>query len=128
MELDDLLTQDAHEEGAECQIISPVDNKPTDFYIKVLGTDSIGFQKAQRKIRNNAIKALSEKKEISIEDEIDQEIEHLASITIGWRGLTVDEKEKPFTKEHCKNLYTKAPHIRSQVDRFISDLTNFTKG
>lgn len=128
MELNDLLTQDAHEEGAECRILSPIDNKPTDFYIKVLGVDSMAFQKAQRKLRNDAVKALSEDREIGVEEEIRLEIENLAAITIGWRGLEVDGKDKPFTLENCIDIYTRAPNIRSQVDRFVSNRANFTKG
>lgn len=128
MEFNDLLTKEAHEEGAECNILNPSDGKPTDFFIKVLGVDSLEFQKAQRKARNQAVKTLSEKKPITEEDEIESEIDHLVAVTVGWRGLEVDGKEKAFTKEHCKDLYTRSPGLRNQVDRFVSDRTNFTRG
>jgi hypothetical protein len=128
MEFNDLLTQDAHEEGAECNIIDPSTGKPTDFFIKVLGVDSLEFQKAQRKLRNQAVQAYSDKKAITEEQEIESEIKHLVSVTIGWRGLESEGKEKKFSSEACKELYTKSPGLRSQVDRFVSDRTNFTKG
>jgi len=127
MEFDDLLTQDAHDEGAECQIIHPIDG-PTDFYIKVMGVDSRAYQVEQRKLRNAAIKAISKKEAISEEEEISSEIESLVAITIGWRGIESNGADKPFTKEACKELYTKSAGIFNQVDRFVSDRTNFIKG
>ncbi|MFW0776360.1 MAG: hypothetical protein ACN2B6_01390 [Rickettsiales bacterium] len=128
MEFNDLLTQDLHEEGAEVEIISPATGEKTGFFIKVMGMDSLEFQKAQKKLRNQAIKALQEKTSITEEDEIESEINQLVAITVGWKGIEVDGKDKPFTKEACKQLYTKSPGIRQQVDRFVGDRLNFTKG
>lgn len=128
MEFTDLLTQDAHEEGAEVEILHPSTRKGTGFYIKVLGVDSLEFQKAERNIRNQTIKVLSEKKELTAESQIESEIDHLVAITVGWRGIEFEGKAKDFTKKACKELYTKSPGVRQQVDRFVSDRANFIKG
>lgn len=128
MEFNDLLTQEAHEEGAEVEIINPETGEQTGFFITVMGADSLEFQKAQKKLRNQAIRAYADKKEIDEADEIKAEIEHLANITMDWRGIETNGEPKPFTKEGCIELYTKSPGVRNQVDRFVSDRANFTKG
>ena len=128
MEFNDLLTQEAHEEGAELEIYNPETGKKTGFFITVMGADSLAFQKEQKKLRNKAILAYSKDKEPDYEEEIKDEIRHLANITLDWRGIESNGKPKPFTKEHCIELYTKSPGVRQQVDRFVSDRANFTKG
>lgn len=128
MEFNDLLTKAAHEDGAEVSILNPSTGEDTGFKIRVLGVDSTAFQKAQRKIRMQAIKALTDKKEITIEDEIASEIDHLVSITIGWSGIEHEGKSKPFSVDACRQLYTDSPGLRQQVDRFVSDRRNFIKG
>ena len=49
MDVKNLYTLEAHEDGAEIQIKSPADNEPTDFYIKVKGVDSKAYREAVRK-------------------------------------------------------------------------------
>ena len=128
MEFNDLLTKEAHEEGAEVQINDPITGEPTDLYIKVLGVDSMAFQKSQRLLKNKAVEAYSKDQKIDEGQEIESEIDELVALTIGWRGLESKGKEKKFTPEACKTLYTNGPGVRNQVDRFISNRANFTKG
>ena len=118
MNFDELLTQDAHEEGAEVQIVNPNTGQKTDVFIKVLGPDSRAFRVAMK----SAIRKLISKS--SDEDEVQNEIEQIASVTIGWRGITKDGKELEFTKKACKQLYAKSPRVLDQVNRFIGDYKN----
>ena len=128
MDFDSLLTKEAHEEGAEILISNPVTGKTTDLYIKVLGSDSLVWQKSIKRGRNKLISKLSENKEISEQDEIDAEIDQLVAVTVDWRGIEREGVPVKFTAKDCKKLYTSSPGVRQQVDKFVSDRTNFIKG
>ena len=117
MDVKNLYTLEAHEDGAEIQIKSPADNKPTDFYIKVKGVDSKAYREAVRKYHRKLLN-----------DEEGGEIDLLTAVTIGWRGLKSGKDTVEFSPEAAKGLYENAPSVASQVDRFVADRVNFTKG
>lgn len=121
MNFDDLLTQEAHEEGAEINILNPNTGEKTDVFIKVLGPDSKAWRASMKGAWRKIVASSKD------EDLIEDDIERLASVTIGWRGLTKDGKELEFSKKACKDLYRKSPRVFDQVDRFIGDYKNFTK-
>ena len=52
----------------------------------------------------------------------------LSAVTIGWRGLNDGKAEVEFSKERALQLYDNSPNIATQLDRFIADRKNFTKG
>lgn len=121
MNFDDLLTADEHKKGAEVQIISPKTGEPTDFYITVMGPDTKEFRRAKSAAIRQSIKDDGDNYEESALDVI-------LSVTIGWRGLTREGKSVDFTKEDCKRLYENSPFVLDQVDLFLADRKNFTKG
>ena len=125
MEFNSLLTQEAHEEGAEVQIVNPNTGEKTDVFIKVLGPDSKEFRTA---VKVAMRKAIANSAKDDPEDDTETDIEQIAAATIGWRGIMSEGKELPFTKKQCKDLYRKAPSILDQVNRFIGNYRNFTKG
>lgn len=117
MELQDLYTVEHHEKGSELRIKSPIDNKNTDFYITLMGVDSKEYRKAVREYQRRVMKG----------DEPD-EIALLVSITKSWRGLMSGGEEVKCTPDSARALYENSPAIANQVDRFIADRRNFTKG
>jgi hypothetical protein len=117
MDINTLYTVDAHEEGAEIRIISPLDGKETDFYITLQGVDSKAYRKAVRAYHKKLIA-----------EEEGGEIDLLIAITKGWRGLSDGNKEIEFSALRAKAVYENAPNVATQVDRFVSDRTNFIKG
>lgn len=123
MEIESLYTAPAHEEGAEVQLKDPVSGKAMDAWITVRGVDSKSFREAQRKMKRNIIEAVREKKELT-EDEYDLIVE----CSIDWRGFEHDGKAVPFSKEAVRTLYENSPAIAQQVDSFILNRRNFTKG
>lgn len=127
MEFDALCTRDAHEEGAEVQILDPSSGKLTDFHIKVLGPDSREWRKA---MKADLRRVWSRKKgeELTEEDLLDSDVDKLVAVTVGWRGLKSNGEEMPFTKDACKTLYERSPRVMDQVDMFLADSRNFTKG
>tara|TARA_B110000967_G_C18696024_1_gene465416 strand:- start:60 stop:410 length:351 start_codon:yes stop_codon:yes gene_type:complete len=116
MDIKELYTADAHEEGAEIRILSPLDEQ-TDFYIIVKGIDSKSYREAVRAYH---------RKLINKED--GGEIELLVAITKSWRGLEDKGKTVKFTPKNAQDLYVKAPNIASQVDTFVAERRNFIKG
>lgn len=123
MELESLYTTPNHEEGAEVQLKDPVTGKKLDAYIKVRGVDSKSFRESQRKMKRNIIEAVREKKELT-----DDEYELIVECSVDWRGFESEGKPVPFSKEAVRTLYENSPAIAQQVDGFILDRRNFTKG
>ncbi len=118
MKVESLFTTDIHANGAECEILDGDGNK-TGLFITVMGVDSPVFR-AQAKLQQRAyIEALRNEKDFDGEE---MDIDALVASTIGWRGT--DEK---FTPKLCKQLYSKAPYVKDQVDRFMAARENFTK-
>jgi hypothetical protein len=117
MDINQIYTVDAHEEGAEIRIVSPLDGKETDFYISVQGIDSRAYR--------TAVKAYHRK---LLNEEEGGEIDLLIAITKGWRGLSDNKKEVKFSASVARAVYENAPDVAVQVDRFVSKRTNFIKG
>ena len=136
MDLSELMTAEAHEEGAEVNIISPVTGKASDVFIKVLGPDSKAYRVESKRNMSKAVaeyrKLKGDAKELDFDvmsgQEIEGEISRLIAVTIGWRGICDNGEPVPFTKEMCEKLYRSAPHVVIQVSNFLADYTNFTKG
>lgn len=123
MDVADLYTADAHNDGAE-MMVKDMHGKDTEIYIRVAGVDSEawrgGLRKAQRRVLESTVNGDGEEK-------IDAAL-LLANATLGWRGITANGEELPFSRDEALKLYRNAPYIADQVDRFLSSRANFTKG
>ena len=117
MDINTLYTADAHEEGAEIQIVSPLDGEKTDFYITLQGIDSKTYRKAVRAYHRKLIA-----------EEEGGEIDLLVAITKSWRGLNDGKKDIEFTPEMARDVYVNAPSVSTQIDAFVADRKNFIKG
>ena len=124
----DEITQDA-EQGANCRIFHPVSDEPLQGVVfRVVGRDSPTFRKAQRAQQTRRLKSrLTSLTPDLLEDE---GCRLLARCTIGFPDGTIlmDGEELPFSQDNAYRIYKRFPFIREQVDIFINDLTNFTKG
>lgn len=127
MELSNLLTVADHEAGAECNIISPVDGKPTDVFILLAGADSSIWRKSKRKQTAEIMAAARSKAPVDLDYDA-MDIAALVDATIGWRGIVSDGKPFEFSKENALKLYSGSPGIVNQLLDFIADKRNFTKG
>ena len=117
MDIKQLYTVDAHEEGSEVRIDSPLYGKPTAFYISVRGIDSKRYREAVKAFHRSML-----------DKNDDAEIDLLVAITKGWRGLNDGKDEVKFTEENAKNLYLNSPAIATQIDKFVVNRKNFIKG
>jgi hypothetical protein len=118
MKISKLYTTDLHDAGSEIEVLDDQGAK-TGLFITVVGVDSTVFRAQAKKQQRAYIESLRSKKDF---DDEAFATESLVAATIGWRGT--DEK---FTKKLCKELYTKAPYIKDQIDLFIADRANFTR-
>ena len=125
MEFDKLCTKESHEKGAEVEIFDPASGESTEVFIHVLGPDSKAWRTAIKEQTKAAIARKSDGEEVSFED---CEAELLAAVTIGWRGISRNGDDLPFSKEDCITLYRSAPYILDQVNQFVGNRVNFTKG
>ena len=117
MDINTLYTAEAHEEGADIRIVSPLDGKETDFYITLQGIDSKAYRAAVRTYHRTLIAK-----------EEGGEIDLLVAITKGWSGLKNNGKDVVFDAKAAHDLYVNAPNVTSQIDQFVADRTNFIKG
>lgn len=127
MDFKDLATAEAHAAGAECNILNPLTNEPTDVFITVMGSDSREWRAAKKAQMSQIIKAKSEDKEASLDfDKMD--VDALVSVTLDWRGIVKDGEEFKFTKAHARELYADAPSVVAQLLKFLGNGENFTRG
>jgi len=118
MDIENLYTLDLHEAGAEMQV-KDESGKPLEMYISIVGVDSKAWKKASSELRRAVFAG---------GDSEDERIKTIVSCTIGWRGFESKGKELEFTEENIKGLYVNAPYILDQIDVFVGDRANFTKG
>lgn len=122
--LEDFYTRDKHETGAVCEIRYP-DGSPSRLKIRVKGLDSDVYRRASKRHANQALDHIANRTIEKFNDE-KETLQALVDLTIGWNDE--DEDVPAFTPEKCLELYREAPYVRDQVDGFIANRANFTKG
>jgi hypothetical protein len=123
MKIEDLYTLEAHEAGAELRLISPITNKPTDFYLTIVGVDSNRWRDAELDGKRK-IMAMSKAEQGDKKAHRAIVADVLSQAVIGWKGF--DKKE--FDREFVKDVFINSPLIAEQVDEFIGKRANFIKG
>jgi len=119
MDITELYTRDAHEQGAEMQIKDKT-GQPAEMYISLVGMDSKTWRSLMAEQNR---KLMAENADV---DEI--KAETFASATLSWRGFMSKGEEIAFSREKVLELYTQAPYIVDQVNHFVGDRLNFTHG
>lgn len=112
------------EQGAELEVIDPITGKSTDVFIVLAGADSPQYRNTslmftRRRIRNGA------RSEFDPEKLEKENIEVLAACTLSWKGVVLEGKELPCTRENAVMLYTRFPWVKEQVERFVIDRTSY---
>lgn len=133
IDLGSLDTARSANEGFDVQLYHPVTNVDLGITIKILGKDSDTFRKishAQAKKRMDRFSKGGFRNTgfIQSPEEIEQNgIELLAACTVGWDGIILDGKPLDFSKDNAKELYTRFPWIKEQIDVAVGDRANFIK-
>jgi len=137
MDISELMTQDAHEEGAEVEIFHPSETVEVDgkrvkkslgVFVTVLGVDSKDYQVAVKKAVNSQVSRLKSTGALSEDATLGLEIAQVVAVIIGWRGIESGGEEVPYSNSKCLDLMTKSPWMRNQIDEFLGDRKNFIKG
>jgi len=122
MQLSDLYTTDRHEEGAEL-VVKDEYGKDTNLVLILKGRDSKAYRDGRRAHQKAVIEAMTNKQNLDSLDDEKLDVDTFVAMTIGWKGT-----DEEFSEKLCRELYTKAPYVRDQVDLFIGNRANFTKG
>ena len=135
MDLANVDTIVAADEGAELQLRSPVDDavlrdektgEPVT--VNLVGSDSKEYMKITHQIQNRRLgKRLGRGSRVkTTAEEIEADaLELLVTSTKTWKHIILDGAELPCTPDNARKLYQRFPWIREQVDEFIADRTNF---
>lgn len=98
---------------ASLEILHPKTGKKTDAFIEVYGIHTKHFNKVVKEMAT-----------IKKEDD-EYTIELLTKCTKSIKGFSKDGVELDTTIENIKEIYSSNPLVRSQVDRFIANQSNF---
>ena len=132
MEFNKLATAKHHDNGAECNILDPVSDEPTDFFIKICGADSKVWRKEKKMQTRKLLSVRSQSTDEDFDYEVAgidfeaMDIVALVNATIDWRGLVNNGKEVKYSKEMAHELYDNAPSIVRQLIEFLGNGENFT--
>lgn len=121
MNIDQLVTVEKHEVGAELHLVDPVTGEKEDALFRVKGTDSKAWRDALKEQR---------RKYANQEDMDFFDHEYLypmvARIIIGWEGLAKGDEPWEFSEENAMFLCENSPMVVNQIFSFIVNRENFT--
>ena len=128
MDIESLYTLGDHEDGAEMQVINPVTGEETQAFITLKGMDSLAHREAMSLSKTLSLGLKQKSKEALEKRKIEIRSEALAKCTVSWRGFSSKGEELVFSQEKAKELYYNSQGIADQVDNFMVQRANFTKG
>lgn len=150
IDLNDLNTSAASDQGAEFELLHPVTQKPLGIFITVLGKHSEVFRNHIKDNINDRLRkaAMSERtgkrQPVATAEQTEREaVELMVLCTLGWRyeeggkpnepgpgsinTLTHKGEELTFSVTNATTLYSELIWMREQVDAAIGDLELFIK-
>lgn len=128
-------------DGIDVDIVNPSTNEKTDLKIRVTGAMSTAYKddifilqaeiedfKDSNKVADDATKKQQAEYQLKVEKFDDAlTAKFLAKYTIGWEGLEENGKTVKFSKEEAERIYLEYPIISSQIQRAMTDISNFIK-
>jgi len=122
--MDQFYTRDKANEGIKIPLVTP-DNKETEHWLLVRGTDSDAFRNAENEAKRAIIKAAGEDKDKTDRREKISSASKQGSLDV----LVAVVKDWSFpeecTPENIKDFLTKAPQIADQIDKAIANRAFF---
>ena len=119
------------EAGYEFELLYPGFNEKTGAFVTVRGADSKVVRAYSRKkfaehqIREKMAKRKGKDDDMSLDEAEDALIEATIGRVLGWRGISEDGVEVPFTAEAAERIFRAHEWIRTQVMDQSNDVTNF---
>jgi hypothetical protein len=126
-----LNTADRSEDGSWMDVLDLDWETPLGCSILVKGPDSkdalILLDEEERFNQKRLVDSYANKKGTpDPEVSADKAIRKAVRMTKGWQDMEWAGEAFPFTEENAIKLYTKVPHIRTQVLTYYRDRVNFT--
>ena len=101
--------------------------EPKQFYVRLLGTDSDQYRKLSNRSLEKTFNSRDKKKKVDIEQTQREVAEKFAKCTTECYFIE-NGKEVECTTSEITRLYLQYSWIKEQVDEFINERSNFTKG
>lgn len=127
MELSELVTLDAHEEGSQCHLLQ-ADGSVSDAYVVVQGPDSSAFRMARREQRTKLLEMRAKGIDLDKHDLLPLDVQFACRIVTGWGNITNNGKDIKFTAKSVKELLSKSPTNVDRILDYCGERLNFTKG
>jgi hypothetical protein len=124
MDINCFDTKTRADEGVEIELSDLKTGRPAGVFIKVIGSDGDRFSQLTTE-RARQLRDITSRGEASKADIDRLASQLLAGCTIGWRGLTRNGDEYPYSPAAALDLYTNYPAIREQIDVAIMRRANF---
>jgi hypothetical protein len=123
------------EEGVDMEVANPKTGRPVvgedgkPVTIRMLGRHSVTARAAQRRIQERASSRSNQGVIASADDRERDEIEYLASCTLGWSFTTRDDQPFPYSPENAKILWgdPRMRTVREQAFGFVHNDGNYLR-
>lgn len=113
-------------EGAEIELLHPVDRSPIGVTVRILGSDSDVYRDMERKHADKRIRNFERgKMRLSPEEVESESLEMLLACLIGWEGVEEHGETVPFTAENARRFMERYRWMREQIASAIGDRRNF---
>lgn len=137
IDLGELDTVKACNDGAEIELRHPVTKAPLGVFWTVLGKDSDAFREHVRDTINDDLRRARNKKRTgdeaqTVEMAEQRALELLLVCSRGWRTgdqpvINLNGEQLTFSVSNAKRVLTAMPWVKDQIDAAIADLENFLK-
>lgn len=107
--------------------------EPTDIVFVLAGPGHPARVDLDRKVTARTLRDFNKRGKPSLPTDPDEiredETERMVALTLDWRGVTdANDATVPFTKEAVRKAYeNRKSSVRSQVQRGLLDISNFTR-
>lgn len=117
------------DEGSVMDVVHPETEEVIEgMSITLLGQDSSVYRKIQIGKQQAALNRMAKGKkalDLNAEKLVEDTIDDLVKMTVGWEGFTLEGKELKPTADNVRKVYTEWPWIREQAQEFVNNRANF---
>lgn len=124
----DLSTVERADAGVEVELYHPSTQLPMGVFVTVLGEDSSTYRAATRAAQDRRLAAAGRGQAKLTAEQLEEErLALLAACVTGWRE-TGRFKMPPYSPDAVRELFTRCPWAREQVDAAVGNRGLFLKG
>lgn len=120
----------ADDASAEFEVYDPRAKGGTGIFITVLSKDSEKAKTITRSQLNRRFKVMGRSRagvSLTAEELESESMDLLVACTLSWRGMKWNGEDLACSAQNARDIYTRSPIIRDQVDEAINDRSLFTR-